>query len=71
MALAGLRPGLVLTQDACATCDVDAATVQTALQRAGLTGSSARLSPTVITLHPRTAAQVLESILQARCSPLP
>lgn len=63
-ALASLRPGLVLTQDACATCDVDTATVQAALQRAGLIGPHARSPACVITLHPRTIAEALESILQ-------
>jgi len=63
-ALAHLQPGLVLTQDACATCDADAGSVQAALQRAGLLGPSARTPAFVLTLAPRTLAAALDNILQ-------
>lgn len=66
-ALAHLQPGLVLTQDACATCDADAGSVQAALQRAGLLGPSARTPAFVLTLAPRTLAAALDNILQVGC----
>lgn len=64
-ALAALAPGLVLTQDACATCDADAGIVAAALERAGLAGSDARAPAYVLTMAPHTLAQALDSILEA------
>jgi hypothetical protein len=64
-ALAALAPGLVLTQNACATCDADAGSVAAALERAGLGGGDAQAPACVLTLAPRTLAQALDSILEA------
>ncbi len=67
-ALAALAPGLVLTQDACASCDADADGVLAALQRAGLLGGGLRAPPCVLTLAPRTLADALETILEVRAT---
>ena len=64
--LANLAPGLVLTQNACATCDADADGVRAALQRAGLAGPNAHAPAVVMTLAPRTLAAALDTVLQAR-----
>lgn len=65
-ALAALAPGLVLTQDACPTCDADADAVTAALQRAGLLGGGLRTPTCVLNLAPRTLADALETILEVR-----
>jgi len=54
-ALAALRPTLVLTQELCAVCAVDYATVAGAVRRANL-------DPRVLSLEPTTLAAVLETI---------
>ena len=50
-------PDVVLTQDLCYFCEVDAPTVNRAVQ-------AARLQPQVLVLNPRTVSEVLESILE-------
>eukprot|EP00775_Hariotina_reticulata_P009247 gene9247-9413_t len=52
------RPGLVLTQDACGTCDADCSLACKALQEAGLTAQSTQ----VLVLHPKTLREVFDSI---------
>jgi iron complex transport system substrate-binding protein len=54
-ALRDLAPDLVVTQDLCAVCAVDVATVDAALDHLGCNGS-------VLTVNPATLADVLDSI---------
>ncbi len=54
--LAAQSPDVVLTQDLCYFCEVDAPTVNRAV-------TAARLQPEVLVLNPRTVAEVLQSIL--------
>jgi iron complex transport system substrate-binding protein len=55
-ALRGLDPDLVLTQDLCAVCAIDVADVDAALSHLGC-------SAEVVTVDPKTLADVLHSIL--------
>lgn len=53
------QPNLVLTQDACGTCDADSSMVCKALQQAGLGGGITK----VLVLHPKTLSDMLDDTL--------
>ena len=55
--LRGASPDLVLTQDLCYFCEVDAGTVRQAVE-------PIPLPPTVLNLNPRTLDEILDSFLE-------